>query len=230
MEKWENICKLDNKSFICPKCKYELPLFKWKVKINYEDEKNYETNMLVELNKIKNKYKENLDNNIYDNYKDKYNILRNEYYMYIENESNLLKNIFNKSIGIISLINNDNIKKYDKDFNNFNEIYNNTFTNLKIIENCISNKINDNQKLNENNINKINISNNLPINSKSSRNLGVGIKSFDMPSCCQQKNIDYEKSIFNNDIIKTNMGCNDIYNIQTRVGIPNIIDTNNSPF
>ena len=26
------------------------------------------------------------------------------------------------------------------------------------------------------------------------------------------------------------MGCNDIYNIQTRVGIPNIIDTNNSPF
>ena len=161
--------------------------------------------MLVELNKIKNKYKENLDNNIYDNYKDKYNILRNEYYMYIENESNLLKNIFNKSIGIISLINNDNIKKYDKDFNNFNEIYNNIFTNLKILENCISNKINDNQKLNENNINKINISNNLPINSKSSRNLGVGIKSFDMPNYYQQKNIDYEKSIFNNNIIKTNM-------------------------
>ena len=98
LEDWENRCKLNNKNFSCPKCKYELSLIKWKAKVNYEDEKNNEANMLVELNKNKNKIKQNIDNNMYDNYKDKYNILKNEYYKYIENTSNLLKNIFHKSL------------------------------------------------------------------------------------------------------------------------------------
>ena len=151
----KNRCKLQNKSFTCPNCKYELPLINWKEKVNYEDEKNYEANTLVELNK--NKFKENTDNNMYNNYKDKYNILKNEYYKYIENVSNLLTNIFHRSIRIISLINNDNIKKYDRNFNNINEIYNNIFNNLKIIEHFIIYQMKNNQNLNANKINKINI-------------------------------------------------------------------------
>ena len=49
LEEWENRCKIENKTFSCPKCKYELPLIKWKAKVNYEDEKNNEANMLAEF-------------------------------------------------------------------------------------------------------------------------------------------------------------------------------------
>ena len=148
LEDWENRCKLNNKNFSCPKCKYELSLIKWKAKVNYEDEKNNEANMLVELNKNKNKIKQNIDNNMYDDYKDKYNILKNEYYKYIENTSNLLKNIFHKSIGIIALINTDNIKKDIRVFNNINEIYANILNNFKIIENFVGHQINNKKSKN----------------------------------------------------------------------------------
>ena len=230
LEDWENRCKLDNKTFSCPKCKYELSLIKWKAKVNYEDEKYYEANMLVELNKNKNKIKENIDNNIYDNYKDKYNILKNEYYKYIENTSNLLKNIFYKSIGIIALINANNIKKDISAFNNINEIYNNILNNFKIIENFVGHQINNKQNKNEKNINKINITNNLPIFSQSSGNCGKGIKSFDTTNYIQQKTIDCDNTSLNNNIVMTNVSSNASYDIPTRFEISNTIDKNNSKF
>ena len=199
LEEWENRCKLDNKTFSCPKCRYELPLIKWKPKVNYEDEKNNEANMLVELNKNKNKIKEIIDNNMYD----KYDILKNKYYKNIKNTSNSLKYIFHKTIEIIALINNDNIKKYDKNFIYINELYNNIINNFKIIENFIIHQKNNNQNQNSNNINKINIANNLPIISESSEKLGMGIESFDTLNYNQQKVIDYNITDINNQQFKT---------------------------
>ena len=223
LEDWENRCKLNNKNFSCPKCKYELSLIKWKAKVNYEDEKNNEANMLVELNK--NKKKQNIDNNMYDNYKDKYNILKNEYYKYIENTSNLLKNIFHKSIGIIALINTDNIKKDIRVFNNINEIYANILNNFKIIENFVGHQINNKKSKNEKNINKINITNNVPIFAQPSGNWGKGIKSFDTTNYNQQKANDCDNTTLNNNIVMTNLRSNDSYEIPT-----NIINANNSQF
>ena len=225
LEDWENRCKLNNKNFSCPKCKYELSLIKWKAKVNYEDEKNNEANMLVELNKNKNKIKQNIDNNMYDNYKDKYNILKNEYYKYIENTSNLLKNIFHKSIGIIALINTDNIKKDIRVFNNINEIYANILNNFKIIENFVGHQINNKKSKNEKNINKINITNNVPIFAQPSGNWGKGIKSFDTTNYNQQKANDCDNTTLNNNIVMTNLRSNDSYEIPT-----NIINANNSQF
>ena len=225
LEDWENRCKLENKTFSCPKCKYELSLIKWKAKVNYEDEKNNEANMLVELNKNKNKIKQNIDNNMYDNYKDKYNILKNEYYKYIENTSNLLKNIFHKSIGIIALINTDNIKKDIRVFNNINEIYANILNNFKIIENFVGHQINNKKSKNEKNINKINITNNVPIFAQPSGNWGKGIKSFDTTNYNQQKANDCDNTTLNNNIVMTNLRSNDSYEIPT-----NIINANNSQF
>ena len=225
LEDWENRCKLNNKNFSCPKCKYELSLIKWKAKVNYEDEKNNEANMLVELNKNKNKIKQNIDNNMYDNYKDKYNILKNEYYKYIENTSNLLKNIFHKSIGIIALINTDNIKKDIRVFNNINEICANILNNFKIIENFVGHQINNKKSKNEKNINKINITNNVPIFAQPSGNCGKGIKSFDTTNYNQQKANDCDNTTLNNNIVMTNLRSNDSYEIPT-----NIINANNSQF
>ena len=230
LEEWDNSCKSDNKTFSCPKCKYELPLIKWKAKVNYEDEKNNEAIMLVELNKNKNKIKEIIDNNIYDNYKDKFDILKNEYYKYIENTSNLLKNIFYKTLGIIALINNDNIKNYDRDFLYINEIYVNIINNFKIIENIIVHQMNSSQNPNPKNINKINIVNNLPIIPEMSSKLGVGIKSFDSFNYNQQKVIDYNNTTLNNNITTTNLPSNSVYDMRNGVGIPKIIDTNKSQF
>ena len=60
---WDNKCKNQNKRFDCPKCKYEeLPFMKWKEKINYEDDRKNEANVINEINN--NKFNENLNNNI----------------------------------------------------------------------------------------------------------------------------------------------------------------------
>ena len=231
LEEWENRCKIENKTFSCPKCKYELPFIKWKAKVNYEEEKNNEANMLDELNKNKNKIKELIDNNMYNNYKDKYDILKNEYYKYIENTSNLLKNIFNKTIGIIALINNDNIKKYDRNFIYINDISVNIFKNFKIIENFIGDQMNSNQNQNLNNTNKINITNNFPIISESSEDSGVGIKSYDKFNYNQEKDIDYnDTTTLNNNISLVYIGSKDKNDMKTGVGINNIADKNNSQF
>ena len=223
LEEWENTCKLENKTFRCPECKYELPLIKWKAKVNYEDEKNNEAIMLVELNKNKNKIKEIIDNNMYDNYKDKYDNLKNEYYKYIDKTSNLLKNIFNKTIGIIALINNDNIKKYERNFIYINDIYVNIINNFKIIKNFFANQMNIKQNQNVNNLNKINVTNNLPIISEASEKTEVGIKPFNQFNYNQQKSIDYNTTTLNNNIGAT-------YDMNTGFGIPKITDTNNSQF
>ena len=63
LKNWNEKCKNLKRKFNCPKCKYEeLPFMKWKEKINYEDERKNEANIINEINK--NKFNENLNNNI----------------------------------------------------------------------------------------------------------------------------------------------------------------------
>ena len=139
LEEWDNRCKLLNKIFVCPECKYELPLTKWKEKVNYEDERNNEVNMLSELNKLKENKNNNMNNSID---KDEYNFLKKNYSEYMENASNLFKTIFHKTIEIISLINDTNINQDNMPINDINEINNNIWLNFKIIENFIIYHIN----------------------------------------------------------------------------------------
>jgi hypothetical protein len=59
----ENECNNQSRKFNCPKCKYdELPLNKWKEKINYEEERKSEANIINEINS--NKLKNILNNKI----------------------------------------------------------------------------------------------------------------------------------------------------------------------
>ena len=57
LENWNNQCQKQNRTFNCPKCRYELPLKKWEKKVNYDYERINEDEILDKLNTI------DLDNN-----------------------------------------------------------------------------------------------------------------------------------------------------------------------
>ena len=95
LKKWEYNCKI---MFRCPICNFELPLKNWKEKVNYEEERNNEENIMKDLNANKNKY----------------NDLKIKYEKYFENISNIIERILHKSNEIISLIDN----KSDMENNN----------------------------------------------------------------------------------------------------------------
>jgi len=130
LKKWEYNCKI---MFRCPICNFELPLKNWKEKVNYEEERNNEENIMKDLNANKNKY----------------NDLKIKYEKLFENISNIFKRILHKSNEIISLIDNksdmenNNIMNY-KDLKEISDLIFNNFN--KIIENLVKNKIDNNNK------------------------------------------------------------------------------------
>ena len=49
LENWNDKCFQQKNEFSCPKCKYELPLKEWHEKLNYNDERLNQVNIMKEL-------------------------------------------------------------------------------------------------------------------------------------------------------------------------------------
>ena len=87
LEDWNNKCIEKNIEFSCPKCKYELPLKDWNKKLNYNDERLNEVNLMKE---ITNKNQLNTE-------------LKSEYSIFKLNTYDTFKNILDKVDKINSL-------------------------------------------------------------------------------------------------------------------------------
>ena len=124
LENWNDKCNEKNIQFSCPKCKYELPIKDWHEKLNYNDERLNEVNIMKELT---NKNQAN-------------NELKSEFSIFKSNTYNTYENILNKVDKINSLFeqNKPIIEKSINDFNQY-EMPNKIIEGLNIIEESIKN-------------------------------------------------------------------------------------------
>jgi len=157
LKEWDKKSKNLNQKLCCPKCRNELPLEQWNKKLDYEDNRKDNANLMNKINEYK------LHNNMYNNIniiKDKkINEYKEKYEKYIEKTFEIFKNILNQINSIHSLLNLKNNRKLDNLINKLSlkfeylelsDISNVIEEELKQFENYIlENKI----KLNENNSN-----------------------------------------------------------------------------
>ena len=111
---WDNKCKLKNKNLECPNCRNKLSLEKWNRKLDHEDNRIYNANLLNKINEYK------LNNNNINIIKDKK--IKN-YENYINKTIILFKDILNK----INIIHN-NLKM--KNNNKLTAIINDYYLNI----------------------------------------------------------------------------------------------------
>ena len=131
LKDYDNKCKLQNKIFECPYCRNKLPIEKWNKKLDYEDNKVDNANLLNKINEYK------LNNNMNKNINIIKDIKLKKYEYYINETIKIFKDTLDK----INIIHNN--MKMEKN-NKLNEIINNynlNFDNLNI--NDISNIINE---------------------------------------------------------------------------------------
>ena len=55
LKDWDKKCKSQNKKLICPNCRNELSIENWNKKINYEDNRKEDGNLMNKYNKLKDK-------------------------------------------------------------------------------------------------------------------------------------------------------------------------------
>ena len=186
LKDWDKKCKSKNIKLECPNCRNELPIEKWNKKLNYEEDRNDNANLINRINDYK--LNENMNNNI-NMIKDKKikeleenevkkNELINKYQEYFNKTIKIFKNILNKINSMHDSLNleknnklNNLINTYSLDFQNvnvdevsniFNEELDRFIINLKNI-NINNNKIKNNEyneKNNNENINNNQIKNN----------------------------------------------------------------------
>ena len=138
LKDWDNKCKLQNKNLLCPNCRNELPIEKWNKKLDYEDNRRDDANMMNKINeyKLNNKMHENITI-IKDRKLNEQNELISKYKIYINKTLEIFNNILNKIDLIHSLYNLKNNPQLNE-LLNINQL---TFDNLDI--NNISKVIND---------------------------------------------------------------------------------------
>ena len=138
LKDWDNKCKLQNKNLLCPNCRNELPIEKWNKKLDYEDNRRDDANMMNKINeyKLNNKMHENITI-IKDRKLNGQNELISKYKIYINKTLEIFNNILNKIDLIHSLYNLKNNPQLNE-LLNINQL---TFDNLDI--NNISKVIND---------------------------------------------------------------------------------------
>ena len=127
LKDWDKKCKLQNKNLICPNCRNELPIEKWNKKLDYEENRKDNANLMNKINEYK------LNNNMNDNInkiKDKkINELKDneiiieklliKYEIYINETIEIFKNILNKINNIHNLMKLENNNKINDLLNNF---------------------------------------------------------------------------------------------------------------
>ena len=113
LEDWNNKCIEKNIEFTCPKCKYELPLNDWYKKLNFNEERLNEVNLMKE---ISNKIQIN-------------NELTNQFNIFKSDTYGIYKNILEKVDKINSFF-----EKNKPNINNINNEFNQKEIPFKIIE------------------------------------------------------------------------------------------------
>ena len=201
LKDWDKKCKLQNKNLECPNCRNELPIEKWNKKLDYEENRKDNANLMNKINEYK--LNNNMNNNI-NIIKDKkinelkeikqYDLL-NKYEIYINKTIEIFKGILNQINSIHNSLNLENSNK----LNNLMKIYENLNINnidlddisgviikeLEQVKNYIVlnkniNKKNDNFLLNENKNNKLPDKDNNIINKIENNNNNKGNFKFKM--------------------------------------------------
>ena len=171
LKEWDNKCKKENKILSCPNCRNELLIEKWNKKLDYENNRKNEANI------IENKINNNIINMIKDKKIKKYEI-------YINKTFNIFKNILNKFNEINkvlklnnnilnNIINNFQLNYENLEIENITNIFNDEF---EKIYNYIKFQEKENEKLIEikNNKKNNNEDNNKIYNNKISNNYIIG--------------------------------------------------------
>ena len=216
LEEWDKKKKLLNENLTCPNCKYELPLEEWKKKLNFEETRKKEGEM---INKIKeNEMNQKLNININKIKNKKIDELQYKHEDFVKKVLNMIKNILNEIDDMNVLFNfkknnnNNLLNILYNDNSKFDEISNIIIRQLDMIKNKIKqiqgnskfqqmNNINDNKisypDLDENNLNN---KNNKTINNK---------RSF---TDSNEKNININNSINENKMPNLSLNENNINN------------------
>ena len=146
LKDWDKKCKSLNKKFECPAgCKNELPIEEWNKKLNFEENRNNNANLMNRLNEYKLNKNMNINLNMIKDKKikelkenkNKQKDLIKKYEEYIDKTILIFKNLLNK---INSLNDSLNLEKNNK-LNNLINTYSLSLKNLNIDE--ISNVINE---------------------------------------------------------------------------------------
>ena len=122
LKDWDEKCKLQNKSLICPNCRNESPIENWNKKLDYEEnikenedfidklcEYKLKQNMNINMNQIKDKKINELKLKM-----KKQNQLIKTYGKYIEKSMAIFKNILTKINSIHSLLTSKNNNKLEE--------------------------------------------------------------------------------------------------------------------
>ena len=123
LKDWENKRKSQNLKLTCPNCRNELPLEEWEKKLDYEENRNTEANLMDINNKYKiNNYmniiKDKKINNLEDN-NIKLKDLIKKYEIYMKETFKIFKNIIDEIHLIHSLIKLKNSNKLNNLVNNY---------------------------------------------------------------------------------------------------------------
>ena len=173
LKDWDNKCKLQNKVLICPNCRNELPLEKWNKKLDYEDNRKDNANLLNKINEYKlnnnmndniNRIKEKQINKLKDN-KIKQSQQIKKYENFTNKTIEAFKIILNNIKLILSSLKLENnielnnvIENYPKNYENLNIDYVSNIINEELLN--INNFIRKNIYGNKNEINNNNANNN----------------------------------------------------------------------
>ena len=219
LKDWDKQCKLQNKKLICPSCRNELSIEKWNKKLDYEDNRNYNANLMNKINEYR--LTSNMSNNI-NIIKDKkinelkgneikqFNLI-NKYEKYIDKTIALFKNILNEINMIhyaLKLEQNDKLK-------NLIDLNTLDFQNLDLDD--ITNEINiefEKLKIHIMKNNKTNININQNKNKKNNKNISITKNKLIKQNNNSTKNIFNANNINNINYVKNANIINSINNHQ----------------
>ena len=154
LKDWDKKCKSQNKNLECPNCRNELEIEKWNKKIDHDDNRKEEANLMNKINEYEIKDKDYIlkDNKI------------NKYEIYIRKTIEIFKNIVYELNSINNLLKLEKIKKFNNIINKFpldmnkleiDDISEVIHEQLKKFKFYIINKNSENKNDNIININKI---------------------------------------------------------------------------
>ena len=92
LKDWDNKCKLQKKELFCPNCRNELPIEQWNKKLDYENNRKVDANLLNQVNELK------------DNEKILFEIIK-KYEKYIEKTILIFKDVLEKINTLHKLLN-----------------------------------------------------------------------------------------------------------------------------
>ena len=223
---WDKKCKSQKKNLICPNCRNELPLEEWNKKLNYEENRKDNANLINKINEYK--LNDNMNKNINMIKDKKISELKvkeinskdtiKKYKAYIEKTKKIFAEILNKINSIHSLLNLKNnfkiknllsLLKYSDIDDQIDNIYNliseelDQFKNYIIMNNNNNKNIDNYLNINYNEKNNINFNNKKEINK---------IENFPEKKLILNENLLNKPSLNKTDNIKDNL-LNILFNI-----------------